>query len=675
MGLSYRRLTPTKREEYHTHVDFKHPYLTQQIIAYIGNKRRLLPLIHRAMQQIYSDTIPQGLKFADPFAGSGVVSRLAKFLGFQVISNDWEPYAFTLGKAYLEINASDIETLFGSVQELERLLNHLNTLPDPPIEEQYIARYYAPTLEDPEKADYRKERLFYTRDNALRIDRIRNEIDRLYPPLLSTRESIDGSNPREAEVKYRRTSLQLGESIHADRCSRCRNLLISLLLYEAATHTNTSGVFKAFHRGFGGHGKDALGRILRPIQLEPPPLIDSPHFCRMYGEDATSLFRSLGQSFDLVYLDPPYNQHQYGSNYHLLNTIVLWDKVPMPLELGSDGRLRDKAGIRKDWKRTKSAYCYRDTAIEAFSALLQAIDAEHVIISYSTDGIIPFETLRDLCAARGEVYILTNEYITYRGGKQSNLRQDRNIEFVLWIRAGRKRRVASPYPARTKEPISPITADDTGELDRVLIVHRIRLLLRRIYKVEAVRATFEVQPEGSDRYRVQIPLRTTNLFITFRYLLEPVYPVDLHPLSMEDLKLLEEKLQAIVCVTRKEELDALLTVLPETMGRDRTLYQKKILTILRKLAHRKYQSLFWEACEKVRQILSSMAQSSEGDVSISTPPEPKWDCESAQIPLFEVKKVKAKKARIDGKFHWEEELNKIQKVAELRFSDRQQGIK
>jgi adenine-specific DNA-methyltransferase len=308
-------------------------------------------------------------------------------LGFRVVSNDWEPYATTIGRAYLETNASDIEELFGSFGPFEQILHHLNTLPDPPLEEQYIARYYAPSTDDIEKADYRKERLFYTRQNALRIDRIRNEIDRLYPPA------------------------------SRDRLSRCRDLLIALLLYEAATHTNTSGVFKAYHRGFGGHGKDALGRILRPIRLEPPPLIDSPAPCRMYGEDATSLIRSLGFSFDLVYLDPPYNQHQYGSNYHLLNTIALWDKAPVPLELGSYGRLKNKAGIRKDWKRTKSPYCYRETAIEAFSELLSALDAEHVLISYSTDGIIPFETLRELCAERGEVSILTNEYITYRGGK------------------------------------------------------------------------------------------------------------------------------------------------------------------------------------------------------------------------------------------------------------------
>lgn len=621
-------------------MDFKHPYLTQQIIAYIGNKRRLLPLIYRAIQRIYGDTLPQSLTFADPFAGSGVVSRLAKLLGFRVVSNDWEPYAITIGRAYLETNASDIEELFGSFGQFEQVLHHLNTLPDPPLEEQYIARYYAPSTDDIEKADYRKERLFYTRQNALRIDRIRNEIDRLYPP--ASRERI----------------------------SRCRDLLIALLLYEAATHTNTSGVFKAYHRGFGGHGKDALGRILRPIRLEPPPLIDSPAPCRMYGEDATSLIRSLGRSFDLVYLDPPYNQHQYGSNYHLLNTIVLWDKVPVPLELGSDGRLKNKAGIRKDWKRTKSPYCSRETAIEAFSELLCAIEAEHILISYSTDGIIPFDTLRELCAERGKVSILTNEYITYRGGKQSNLRRDRNVEFILWVQWGRGKRserergesrgllarVAHPEDRKGSFPQKgaleggdpnqkpgetrtfhalPCQENASGsvppdEVDRVLAMHRLQLLLRRVYRRDFLCKAFPVVPEGTGRYRVRIPLGKTSFPVLFRYLVEPVGPVDLQSLSMEDLVLLEQSLQSAVCSTRKEELDTLLEVLPDTEGRDRGSYQRKILTVLRKLAHRKYKALFWEAWNRVAEVLPSSA---------------------------------------NGESRWKEELERIRSVAELRFSD------
>ncbi|MFQ3621706.1 MAG: DNA adenine methylase, partial [Spirochaetales bacterium] len=430
-------------EEYHPDVDLRHPYLTRQIIAYIGNKRRLLPFLFRALQRIYGNTIPSGLSFLDLFAGSGVVSRLAKFLGFAVWSNDWEPYAYTLGRAYVETQASDITTLFGSQVQFEQLLSYLNTLSDPPLEEQYFARYYAPREEDPFQADYRTERLFYTRQNALQIDRIRNEIDRLFPPGLP---SLAPPSPTSAALFPPKSADRLtqggmgdlgtwgGQGERGESKERCRHVLIALLLYEAATHTNTSGVFKAYHKGFGGHGKDALHRILQPILLEPPPLIDSLYPCHVFCKEASALMTELsGKSFDVAYLDPPYNQHQYGSNYHLLNTLTLWDKPPICQELDPKGRLKDKAGIRKDWKRTRSAYCYRQSAAPAFYQLLAQIDAEHILISYSTDGIIPFEILMDICSSQGSVRLLTNEYVTYRGGRQSNQRKDHNVEFLLWI--------------------------------------------------------------------------------------------------------------------------------------------------------------------------------------------------------------------------------------------------
>ena len=38
---------------------------------------------------------------------------------------------------------------------------------------------------------------------------------------------------------------------------------------------------------------------------------------------------------DIAYLDPPYNQHPYGSNYHVLNTVAVWDKPAGPALLAA----------------------------------------------------------------------------------------------------------------------------------------------------------------------------------------------------------------------------------------------------------------------------------------------------------------------------------------------------
>src|SRR5574344_144921 len=212
--------------------DFSSPYLTKQIIAYIGNKRKLLPLIYKAIASTgllpdtdaSSDTAApksasakigkpsatmRPLTFLDVFAGSGVVSRFAKAMGFEVYTNDWEAYAEVISKGFVAANSADIEKLFGSREKFCALLEEINSLPDPAPDEQYIARYYAPASRDIDDVDYKTERLFYTRQNALNIDKIRNEIERRFPAT---------SKDKKAQEK--------------------RNLLLAELLYESATHTN-----------------------------------------------------------------------------------------------------------------------------------------------------------------------------------------------------------------------------------------------------------------------------------------------------------------------------------------------------------------------------------------------------------------------------------------------------
>ena len=90
------------------------PYLKKQIIPYIGNKRKLLPLILKAIERV-GILNKKGSKVLDLFSGSGIVSRLGKLLNFEVYSNDWEYYSFIINNAYLTLNMSDLKnmTLYG----------------------------------------------------------------------------------------------------------------------------------------------------------------------------------------------------------------------------------------------------------------------------------------------------------------------------------------------------------------------------------------------------------------------------------------------------------------------------------------------------------------------------------------------------------------------------------
>ena len=543
-------------------------YLSKQIIPYIGNKRRLLPLIHRAIQHV----CPEGYRgkiFFDPFAGSGVVSRFAKYLGFEVFSNDWELYSYLSCFAFLKINLTDLDHMYAEWGGMDGMLDHMNSLPTVASEYEFIARYYSPRNDA--QADYRRERLFYTRENGCTIDKIRNEIERLYPfPI----------KPASVNGAYAESTL----SEHG--AYREKALLLALLIHGAATHTNTSGVFKAYHKGFGGFSGDALSRIMKPIVLRRPPLWDSNQPQHVFMMDAVLLLSQLRvQEFDIAYLDPPYNQHQYGSNYHLLNTIALWDR-----QSPGDRETGGKAGIRKDWVLTRSEYCYRDRASEAFSALLNNLKARYIFISYSTEGIIPFNVLMKLCASRGKVKLFTDEYVKYRGGRQSIHRLNHNVEFVIVI-----------------DTAALTVQADLEAIDERVTERKLNLQTRRSYMRARLHKHFTVD-EVQERVGFEVPGRI--FWIETRGFLR-LEETDLNSLIDQSgltvnrrrkaKEQLLEALQQCQCKDRVEELQQVLLLVRERRD-DRDLFAACIPVLLRKIAHKKYREIFMESLVAIRDL-------------------------------------------------------------------------
>jgi adenine-specific DNA-methyltransferase len=369
-------------------------YLFNQLIPYIGNKRKLLPLIHAAI----GATGLTGGVFMDAFSGSGVVARLAKVLGFRVVANDWEPYCFHLNQAFVARNEPPPFARLGGAAGAFRLLYGLEPV------EGYIARHFCPASD--ENPIPSRERMFFTRENGSRIDAARGEIERWSSEGLIT----------AAEESF----------------------LLGPLLYSASYVSNTSGVFKAYHNGWGGSTSTALYRILSRFEVRQPVLFDNGLPNRVTCEDAAAVMGEMAA--DLTYVDPPYNQHQYGSNYHLLNTIAIWDKPPLNRSIVVGGKTVDKSAIRKDWREhRRSRFCYRDTAEEEMARVLEAARSPYLLISYSTDGIIPAEALMKLAAGYGEVELLTHRYKRYRVSSQRSSPRPHTVEFVIVLRRGKRR--------------------------------------------------------------------------------------------------------------------------------------------------------------------------------------------------------------------------------------------
>ena len=363
-------------------------YVFSQLIPYIGNKRKLLDLIHQAIKLT---NIEDGT-FVDLFSGSTVVSRFAKKLGFRVLSNDWEPYSEQIAMGTVVLNEIPKFENFGGSKEVFEILN--NAIPV----EDYVTKHLCPT--DDQNLNHEKDRLFFMRKNGMKIDAMRELISKW----------VEEEKITEMEFSY----------------------LMASFMYSASYVSNTSGLFKGFHRGWGGSNGTAQYRICSDIILRPPLLFNNEKENISTREDAGILVKKLpgilGDIPDIIYLDPPYNQHPYGSNYHVLNSITLWDKPKFPEKITRG----TKSAIRLDWRtERKSAYNSRLKAVQEFKILIEDISSKFILTSYSTEGNIPLEEMMKILGAKGSLNVVKREYVRYRVSPTRLSSKPRNIEFVV----------------------------------------------------------------------------------------------------------------------------------------------------------------------------------------------------------------------------------------------------
>lgn len=344
-------------------------YLSKQILTYMGNKRSLLDEIEQEIVEIKED-LGRKLKTFDVFSGSGIVSRMMKKHSKHVISNDLEKYSFIINNAYLT-NKSDFNNL-----EFESYLSKINNI----IEEEnfvegIISKEYSPSNDKDIKIG---ERVFYTNKNARIIDTIRSAIE--------------------------------------DFPDEIKNFFLAQLLIESSIHVNTAGIFKGFYKDsstgigkFGGNGENALLRIKGDISFDYPILSNFESKFTVYQEDSNELAKKL-KDIDVAYIDPPYNQHPYGSNYFMLN-IIANNKI--------SNDLSPVSGIPKDWNR--SNYNKKKEIYDTFDDLIGNLDARNIIVSYNSEGFLTLEEIKTILKKYGKVKIKEIKYNSFRGGR--NLRE------------------------------------------------------------------------------------------------------------------------------------------------------------------------------------------------------------------------------------------------------------
>jgi adenine-specific DNA-methyltransferase len=316
-------------------------------MKYIGNKTRLLDFIYDA---VVDAKLPTSGTFVDLFSGTGSVGRYFKDKGYKIISNDFMTYSYIAQYVLIGLNkmpSFDKVSKNGITGALE-LLNSLKPTTG------YVYDNFAPSGS--------AGRQYFSDANAMKIDAMRDQIE-------DWREN--------------------GLLTKGEYC-----ILVNSLIDASDFVANISGTY-------GAYLKIWRSMALKDIELLPPKISDNRLTNKVYQEDANDLIKRLRA--DIIYLDPPYNQRQYASNFHVLETLAVWDKQPLSGKTG-----------QRDYSSKKSAYSQKTKAKQAFEDLIANIDAKYVILSYNNEGIIPRDDIIRVLDKAGTVKEYTTNYRRFR---------------------------------------------------------------------------------------------------------------------------------------------------------------------------------------------------------------------------------------------------------------------
>jgi adenine-specific DNA-methyltransferase len=333
-------------------------------VRYIGNKTKLLAFIEEFLR---SRRLTRG-RALDAFAGTAAVASHLKSVGFDVVGCDIMTYSYVLQQAYVVADAypPTLPDLFTALEAV-------------PPQESFITQHYS----DP-------ARMYFTRENATRIDAVRHTI-------------------HEWRAAGRLTDTEY-------------YILLAALIEGADQVANTTGVYAAYLKTWQPNA-------LKPLRLTPPTLhTNSGRQCQAHQGDINQLLADLGE-FDLLYLDPPYNTRQYGGYYHVPELLARgWFDDDPPI-------IRGKTGLI-DTTTQQSQWSIRHDCVDALDDLLTRAHATHVVLSYNNEGLIPEADIARLFKHHGRratYHRVERDYARYRADSRTYV-ANRTTEYLYYVK-------------------------------------------------------------------------------------------------------------------------------------------------------------------------------------------------------------------------------------------------
>jgi adenine-specific DNA-methyltransferase len=350
---------------------------------YIGSKASLIKFLDRSILSVVGDK-PQS--FIDLFAGTGAVGAHFKKKGFIITANDFQYYSFVLNRH-----------LIGNSKKLKfkKLVGEIEALKNVPEDQRkdFVCQYLS-VLKGKKGFIYQNyclggtrgtsyERQYFSDENGMRCDAIRQQIE----------------------------AWKQSKKINDDEYY----FLLASLIESIDRYANTASVYGAFLK----HLKKSAERqlVIRPVEL-----ILSPKKHRVYANDVNQIIKKL--KGDILYLDPPYNQRQYATNYHLLETIAAYDN---PTIYG-------KTGLR-EYQNQKSVYSSKPQVKQAFSDLIENARARYIFLSYNNEGLMTPKEIKEIMERRGRYGVFKKDYGRFRADRPENraYKAHHTIEYLHYV--------------------------------------------------------------------------------------------------------------------------------------------------------------------------------------------------------------------------------------------------
>lgn len=338
-------------------------------MRYLGSKVKLL----YAIEEVIKVNNIKGNTFADIFAGTGCVGDYFKDK-YKIISNDFLFYSYVINYAKLQNSTVPNFLTLKQKKGCKDVFDWLNSLVFEPNQNYFFYNNYSP----------KGGRMFFTENNAIKIDGIRIEIEKLF------NEDVINQN----EYYF----------------------LLASLMESVTKVSNTSGTYEAYFKFWDARAEKEFE--LQPLELNETQLFSKPE---IYNKDANLLVREI--SGDIAYVDPPYTVTQYISAYHILETLAKYD-YPVIKGVGGKRGRGDK----------NSLYAQKTKAKLIFEDLFRQLKFKHVLVSYSNQGLVPLEELCELAshfAVNGVVKVNEYDYREYQNHRSSNKRNGKGLNEVI----------------------------------------------------------------------------------------------------------------------------------------------------------------------------------------------------------------------------------------------------